>query len=280
MACGLKFRVYLLVTLTVKLLYTGHHHKTFNTMHKIFGLLFLLILCSCTKEQDAVLVLDNAKIYFTNNDFNDFYKSTVYNDTTRKQSTNIITYTLRNPTDKNLLFAFNKEELFPLHSKARVVQGLNFIIKSKNDSILNFSQPIIDPAGNTNNDYSYFEGYLDGKTYDFFKKQERYETLNITGEIDNYINNSVILHSGESRTFKVIVTLPIIIENDFEKHGICPVYYENIMEGYTFQLIYSCNANALKNVLPKYLRDELTENEIEIYNGKLHSNPAVLVLKK
>jgi len=272
MACGLKFRVYLPVTSLVKLLYIALCNKTFNTMHKLFAILTLLCLCSCSKEQDAVIELENSKVYFLN-----ISSQTSYNEVEKDKSTTVLNFTFSNPTHKKLLFIFDKEDLYPFNQLPAGFGDLQYVIKDENDSLVKLSQPMIHYA--TTMDDCFYEG----RVYEHNLKYEKYKAFRISGRtveiVDNYIKNSFVLHPGEKRKFKLVINLPILIESHPKMQN-NPAYYKNLKEGQKFQLVYNCDVKALKDVLPKYLRDELEQNDIEIYNGTLYSNQAVLTLKK
>jgi hypothetical protein len=271
MACGLKFRVYLPVTSLVKLLYIALCNKAFNTMHKLFAFLTLLCLCGCLKEQDAVIELENSKVYFIH-----FSSQTSYSEAEREKSTTVLNFTFSNPTHKKLLFIFDKQNLYPFNQVPDGFGDLQYVIKDKNDSLVKLSQPMIHYA--TTMDDCFYEGRL----YEHNRKYEKYKAFRISGRtveiVDNYIKNSFVLHPGEKRKLKLAINLPILIESHPKMQN-NPAYYKNLREGYTFQLFYKCNANELKGSLPKYLRDELEQNEVEIYDGILYSNTATLVSK-
>jgi hypothetical protein len=273
MACGLKFRVYLPVTSLVKLLYIALCNKTFNTMHKLFALLTLLCLCSCMTEEHAVLKLNNSKVYFADIPPGSDMRS-YSTDSLRNKSVTVISYTLSNPTDEKLLFVINLEDFYPYPASADGRDVLGFIIKDKSGNVVK-DNPSITDYNNTSEDHY----HVNVKQHELELKWRRQALLVSSDAIDNYIDNSIILHPGETKTFRVPLSLPIFLEHDgiLRNHGAISL---NIKECYTFQLFYKCNAKELKEVLPKYLRDELEQNEVEIYDGILYSNTATLVSKK
>jgi hypothetical protein len=273
MACGLKFRVYLPVTSLVKLLYIALCNKTFNTMHKLFALLTLLCLCSSMTEEHAVLKLNNSKVYFADIPPGSDMRS-YSTDSLRNKSVTVISYTLSNPTDEKLLFVINLEDFYPYPASAEGRDVLGVIIKDKSGNVVK-DNPSITDYNNTNEDHY----YVNVKQRELELKLRAQALLGSSDLIDNYINNSIILHPGETKTFRVLVSLPIFLEHDgILRNG--GAAWLNVKEGYTFQLFYKCNAKELKGSLPKYLRDELEQNDIETYNGTLYSKLAELSLKK
>ena len=243
-------------------------------MHKFIAFLLLLSLCSCIKEQDAVLKLNNSKVYFVDMPSGNSDIRSYSNDSLRKKSSTVISYTLSNPTDKKLLFVIDRDDFYPYPTSPDGRNVLGFKIKDKNGNVVKDNPSITDYVNTSEDHY-----HINVELHKVELKRQRQTLLETTNEIDNYINNSVIIYPGETRTFKVIVSLPIFLEHDhILRNG--GAAWLNLKEGYSFQLFYKRNAKELKSILPKYLKDELAENEIEIYNGILYSNPATLVLKK
>jgi len=243
-------------------------------MHKCIALLLLLSLCSCIKEQDAVLKLNNREVYFAGMPSGNTDMRSYSSDSLRDNSVTVISYTLSNPTDKKLLFVINPEDFYPYRASADGRDVLGYTIKDKNGIVIKDNPSVTDYVNNSEDHY-----HINVKLHELELKRKRQYLLGTSELIDNYINNSVVLHPGETKTFKVLVSLPIFLEHDrILRNG--GAAWLNVKEGSTFQLFYKCNAKKLKWSLPKYLRDDLAENEVEIYNGMLYSNPAVLTLKK
>jgi len=252
-----------------------HHHKTFNTMHKFIALLLLLSLCSCIKEQDAVLKLNNKEVYFVDIPLGNTNIRSYANDLLRKKSFNVISYTLSNPTNKKLLFVIDINDFFSYYGEPVSRGILGFTIKDKNSSVVKDS-PSITHFINNNHDRYHDEVVQ----HELELKRQRQSLLGTSESIDNYINKSVVLHPGETKTYKAIVSLPIVLELDPILRNGAAASFNTLKDGYTFQVFYQCRGNKLKESLPNYLKNELAENEIEIFDGTLYSNPAILKLKK
>ncbi|KGO84655.1 hypothetical protein Q765_20360 [Flavobacterium rivuli WB 3.3-2 = DSM 21788] len=244
-------------------------------MHKFIALLLLLSLCSCLKEQDAVLKLNNKEVYFVDTSSQGSDMRSYSTDSLRNKSVTVISYTLSNPTNKKLLFVIDTNDFFPYYGEPVSRGILGFTIKDKNGIIIKHSPSVIDYANNSEDHY-----HVNIKLHEMELKWQKQALLGTSPQIDNYIDNSVVLHPSETKTFKVLVSLPIVLEHDRILRNGGAAAFNNLKEGYTFQVFYKCKAKALKASLPKYLKDELTENEIEIFEGTLYSNPAVLKLKK
>jgi len=243
-------------------------------MHKFIAFLLLLSLCSCLKEQDAVLKLNNREVYFVDISLGDTNMRYYANDLLRKKSFNVISYTLSNPTNKKLLFVIDTNDFFSYYGEPVSRGILGFTINDKNGSIVKDSPSI---THFIDNDDRY---HHEVAQHELELKWQRQALLGTSPQIDNYIDNSVVLHPGETKTYKAILSLPIVLEHDRILRNGSAAAFNDLKEGYTFQVFYKCNAKALKNILPKYLKNELAENEIEIFDGTLYSNPAVLKLKK
>ena len=244
-------------------------------MHKFIALLLLLSLCSCLKEQDAVLKLNNKEVYFVDISSQSSDMRSYSTDSLRNKSVTVISYTLSNPTNKKLLFVIDANDFFSYYGESVSRGILGFTIKDKNGIIIKHSPSVIDYANNSEDHYQ-----VNIKLHEMELKWQKQALLGTSPQIDNYIDNSVVLHPGETKTYKAIVSLPIVLEHDRILLNGSAAAFNDLKEGYTFQVFYKCNAKDLKNILPKYLKDELAENEIEIFDGTLYSNPAVLKLKK
>ncbi len=187
----------------------------------------------------------------------------------RKSATNVITYTIHNPTNKKYVLILDKEYLYPHISEGAMRSGsIGYFIKNK-DSIVKPLPGIIDTFEPPVNDCS---GYV------VQQKAENYMKLGITKDYsfkaDDYLRNAITIFPGESRTFKTVTMLPIVIERDENGGGI--LRYIDLNKGNEFQLVYYCNAKAYKRELPKYILDELKYNNIEIFNGILKSQSVPL----
>lgn len=240
---------------------------------------FLILLAAtfiACKGQDQIpsIKVENPEIYFINKKNSDIYKYLDINE--RENSYNLVSFTISNPTDKKMLFLFDKDELFPSSNTFLSVGTLSFLISKEND-ILPITNTLSTFTEKTN------EGLLDEFFYTDSLKTAKYSKIGVKNEqikiVDNYIKNSIILFPKETRTFKFSLNLPIVREiSGHLSHNV--VSYKNLTEGLAFKLFYSCNAKTLKNNLPKYLIDELEYNQVEIFNGILESNFIPLKLKR
>lgn len=244
-------------------------------MKRYFVLLSLFTLCSCLKNEEAVIKLNNDVVYFADVPLGNSNMRYYASDSVRNKSVTVVSYTLSNPTNKKLLFVIDTKDFFCYYGEPVARGILGFRIKDKNGSIVKDSPSITDFTDSGDDRY-----HAKIILHEQELKWQRQALLGTSPQLDSYIDNSFVLHPGETKTFKAIVSLPIVLETDpVLLHGGAAAFY-NLKDGYTFQVFYQCKAKALKESLPKYLKDELAENEIEIYNGTLYSNPAILKLKK
>ena len=237
----------------------------------ILCLILFYCLISCKETGEVKLELQNKQIYHTDlPKIRGDYES----NTSRQKSQNIITYTLSNTTNKKLLFLFEPQDLSPSAGISPTTQYygyVGFTITDRNDNIKKFYPHL--PMWAETSDLSGCELYQLQKKRDMYAKLE-VETQKVD-IVDRFINHSIVLYPGETRTFKALLKLPIVWETDrsLQKGGL---YYPELEEGDAFKLFYYCKAGELRNSLPKYIQEELTENEIEIFDGKLSANPVKL----
>lgn len=270
-------------------------------MNKIkqIGFLLLLFFFSCSNEnKKPTLELINEEVFFT--DIEDTIDNLNYlNSEQKAKSTNLITFKLSNPTNKKFLFCFNKDEfnfLFYKQLELSPKPDMYFLI---NDSIstLKAYMPFITFDSISFEMLRNSEEFLfETSRYNDSIKRVKYSLLGVDVEnmdipdkyiesyirievIDNYIKNSIILNPKETKTFNILLNLPIIKELNL-KTGERPVYIKEIDINNKFQLLYNSNARYLISVLPEYLLKELEENNIEIFDGTLYSNEISLIKRQ
>ncbi|WP_229665877.1 YdeI/OmpD-associated family protein [Flavobacterium suaedae] len=228
---------------------------------------------SCNnKEEHVTLTVENEYISYVDSSetiqFNN-YK----NDSIRKKATNVITYTINNPTDKKLLFIIDRETVEPMFSETysrSVCPG--FYIRDKNDKLMKPAPGIADNFDIMN--------CTDCRGWVITHRMDDYEKLGITKsysrKVDNYLRNSVTVYPGETKTFKSIIMFPIFLELNTEGFGGGILRYKSLNDANTFQLFYEFHADEYKNVLPKYILEEIENNETEFFDGRLLSNKVPL----
>ncbi|OYQ48662.1 hypothetical protein CHU92_00610 [Flavobacterium cyanobacteriorum] len=241
-------------------------------MSHLKQLLFLPLifsgLSSCKQESNLKLTVQNQYIKFVDSSLvEDTYS--YRNEAARKNATNVITYTIHNPTDKKYVLILDREYLYPHIYEGAIRSGsIGYFIKYK-DSIMKPLPGIIDTLEPPVNDC---------RNCILQQQVEHYIKLGLTKnysfKADEYLRNAVTIFPGESRSFKVITMLPVILERNENGGGI--LRYIHLKDNNDFQLVYYCNASELKKELPKYLIDELKHNHVEIFDGFLKSDPIPL----
>lgn len=238
-------------------------------------ILFVLSIISCEgQEFTPSIQIDNSEVFFVKKDNSEIYSYS--NNLEKSNSYNLISFTITNPTNKKLIFLFDKSELFPSSNIYLAKGTLSFTINNKNE-VLSVTSPLTTFTKDSP------EGLMETFFYNDSLTRVKYSVLGIPNDdillVDNYVKNSFILYPKESRTFKFSINLPIVREiSSLRGHN--PLSYQNLREGQTFKLFYSCNAAALKKILPQYLIEELNRNNTEIFSGIIESNNIPLKLRK
>lgn len=239
---------------------------------RIYITAICLIMIGCAENSELKLEVKNKQLHYVSiEDMQHAYK----NEAERKKAANVVTYVLTNPSNKKVLFFFDKVHLEPgykpVSSKNLYSGYMGFYIWNKENTVKKFSLSAPFWAE---------RGELSGcDLYNIVSKRNTYNALGIEDRnidiVDNFIRNSIILNPGETRTFKVLIHLPIIQERD-PRTETPPMYYQSLEDTDTFQLFYYCMGSKIKKALPKYLLEELKNNEVEIFEGELRSNATKL----
>ncbi|MFP5437077.1 MAG: hypothetical protein ACLGH8_04785 [Bacteroidia bacterium] len=242
-------------------------------LRSLFFILSCLLIVGCSRKAETltITVVNPYMKYVETSETNGIISS--YKDeATRSKATNVVTFSISNPTDKKYLLVINTDSPEPVYSN-----DFNHIRPSIAYRILN----------NKNEMKRYIPGIADNFStdscldcsLDFLTGQmEEYKKLGITKsyspEVYDYLHNAVTIYPGEKRTFKSIVKLPIVLEPTKMGGGI--IRYKNLENTDTFELVYGCKSAHLKAKLPKYILDELEYNKIEIFDGEILSNKVKL----
>lgn len=104
----------------------------------------LLIVTGCSnKDEKVTLTVENEYLSYVDSSETIWFNN-YKNDSIRKKATNLITYTITNPTDKKLLFVFDKEEMYPSSFSEHKYSGfMGFYIKDANGEFLKPSMSMI-----------------------------------------------------------------------------------------------------------------------------------------
>jgi hypothetical protein len=255
---------------------------------KYFIISFLFfILCGCENfnknkiavdfADDLKLELLNEEVYYLNFDsiYNNELKAT-YNDGQREKSINRIDFRITNLSKKNyvLFLDYNSIQEFGGYYKPDsksdlnlVYSKLNFLIESESDNFVNK-----DSNGFNYNDCQIKN--IEQKSKCLFEKygQSKFQLYN---------ENLIVLHPNETRTFRSVISLPILVDDENSLLGEYKTFFLNSKLGYKFRLAISQDKNVLLNqLLEKSQIQEIATNNQEVFDGILISNAVSLKCKE
>lgn len=247
-------------------------------LRSIFIILCLLSFISCSKKNalaDVELTIVNDTLYFydiKNSPFGDNdYKRYDY-ERARDYSYNAVRYSLTNNTDKKLLFFIRDIDLIDIY-------GLETLIKHDKDTLIS-SSPLVNfsiEGDSCRMNYAWEKYIINEKK---LRKLGAKRVTDLSRGYISYLTQSVVLNPGETREFQSIISLPFMVEMDY-RIGQNPFYYElNGRFDYTFSLKYEISKGELIHQLKSSQIEELENNNIEIFDGKLFSNEVKLVGRK
>lgn len=242
-------------------------------LKSLFFVLPCILIAGCNQKVETLqLTVVNQYVKYVDTLQTDEFILSYKDEKARSKATNVVTYTISNPTDRKYLLVFNTDSPEPVYS---------------ND--FNHTRPFIAYRilNSKNKMKSYTPGIADSFSNDvcsdcggdfLLRQMEEYKKLGITKDyspvVYDYLHNAVTIYPGEKRTFKSIVKLPVVLEPGKTGGGI--IRYKNLENTDTFQLVYGCKSAHLKAELPKYILEELDYNKIEIFDGEIRSNKVKL----
>lgn len=234
-------------------------------MYKTLTLLAMLFLSvGCTQKATVPkLTMGTTEVFYTDVPDKDMYPD----EETRTKATTMVQVSLTNPGDKKLVFIIDQEILWPKFWYEKQWLGLmRMEIIDPNNTHVKARMPIHSmPVKEVNqNCTDYTNIYL--KALKKYKKLD-VEMRNVM-DVYNFVNHGIVLLPGETKSFYLEVTLPIIKEYVAECSSMS-IYYDSIPDNSRFRLRYDCDAKALKAALPQYLKEELDRNGYEIFDGEI-----------
>lgn len=240
----------------------------------IFYTALIALLLSCNnKESKLKLNLENKQLYFLASKDSSFYSSNqrhYSNKLQREKSFNLVSYTLTNPTSRSVLLLIKDLNLIDVY-------GLRINVKKENINII-ADRPMSDFGKEVIDSCSFCKSSL------IFKQEaEEFSKLKLLGAKKNihifksFLTQSVILEPYETREFSAVISLPFVRESDPSTLQNNYSYDLRPNNNYTFSLSYEIDKTELLKELTLKQIDELTRNNIEIYDGKLISNEVKLI---
>jgi hypothetical protein len=247
-------------------------------MKTILYLVLFVFLFSCkSNEETLIFKLKNNELqYSVNPDSLNPYKmkyDTIAND--KDLSTNIVRMEIINTTKNKYLFFVNDLVLYEnscininIYEDGKIIEQMNPFIQS----------------ATLPNDFVEYKNYF---FYESIKMEEKGKTLKKMGfkDIDsspynNYFEQSKVVYPNEKTLLFYTLTIPYLEEDNLS--GLySPKFYDFKKEKkYEFSITYELKKN-IENKLPQEIIDNLKENNIKIFYGKVESNkiPIINVFK-
>jgi hypothetical protein len=229
---------------------------------------FLFQADSIRSTNKIQITLKNKEIYFIENDPND----QIYNDSIeREKSFNVVEVEFKNKgQEKMLLFINPEKDSFNsgYYYDYKYYFGYSCFIETSDNT-----KPKTMSALTT------FSKYPEG--LDNIEKQKsgikimKYKKLNLSKKesivFEMFEKYAFYLDPNETKTIYFHISLPIVDEiNDKILQN--PFRFTNLQEGWKFAFMYEANSKKIYEDLPDFVKEELRNNKIEIFDGKIVSN--------
>lgn len=246
-------------------------------------LVYMSVLCilifSCKNENNEVkLEILNRKLYFNDKYVNNHSSNQSYkNNDDKEKATNILNWKLTNLSDENYLFIIDEDDFF--EDPFLGYDYYHIEITDKNNKKRNGGGSDILWSEDNSDNGSMFNclSYNDSiRKLNYKLKGGKLKDYEMQSD---YIKNSFILHPNESKTFKSIISLPILKEVS-SKTFASQIVVNSISEGDRFNIVYEWDSIKIKESLQGYQIQELKVNNVKIYNGILRSNKVILKSRK
>lgn len=236
--------------------------------------LMIIFVAACGKESSGKLSLT------VNNNYIAYVDSTAVvgvctykNEDAKNKATNVVTYTLHNTTDRRYVLILDREYLYPHIGENSIRSGsIGYFIRDDAGNITAAFPGVIDVFHEREPDCC--DCILKDRVDNFLRLRI---SKDYSVKADEYLRYAVTIYPGESRTFKTVTMLPVVLERNKNGGGI--LRYHSLSENETFELVYHCNAKEFSKELPEYLQKELKHNDVEIFDGTLVSNKIPLKVK-
>lgn len=248
-------------------------------------LLSLLIFFNCTsKKSEVKLELLNDEVHYVNLDsltLNNVRGDYLENE--KKLAKNIITFKITNNTDKKYLFTINPNNLINFSFNSIGVKSKNELKDNSSGFIYfdlkdNKGKAIFSKVGsNYKPKMGQEKALMLLKNKNLIRKVEEKKFNELGNKVDyiiynNFIDKSFVLSSGDSKTIKILLYLPIITETNNELDNFFEILYLDKLKKYSFKLLFFNDKSVVEGLLQDYQKKELKENGVEIFHGKLVSN--------
>jgi hypothetical protein len=240
--------------------------------------LCLIILITCFKfdsfqtQKQLEIDLVNKEVYFIDLD-SEIYQ--YQNEKQRELASNLIELKLKNVSGKKMLLFINPNEIifttdgFYTDIEKYLHHGFLIGYEGKNKRVTTVLTSFS----------TYLEGLEFKEDHEYNLRQMKYKSMGLAESEKTaytlYEQFSLVLGINETKTFYFALHLPIIEESNPNLLQ-NPVRYDKLEESFDFKFVYKASADSIYKHLPNFVKEELKENEVEIFNGTVYSNSVKL----
>jgi hypothetical protein len=233
---------------------------------------FFIQDCSTKNTNGIEITLKNKEIYFIENNPED----QIYNDSIdRENAFNVVEVEFKNKGhEKMLLFINPEKDSFNsgYYNDYKYYFGYSCFIETSDNT-----KPKTMSALTTFSKYP--EGLDNIENHKSNIRKKKYKKLNLSEKesiaFEMFERHAFYLGVNETKTVYFHISLPIVDEiNDRILQN--PFRFTNLKEGWDFKFMYEANSKNIYNDLPEFVKEELRNNQIEIFDGKIVSNAVKL----
>ncbi len=249
-------------------------------MKKIL-LIAIVILCSCSNKPDLELKILNSEVLCLSNiNVDSIYENLNYSNKIYSQSRNIISYTIKNNSNKKYLIVANDEYIetdgnYILKDNLYEDGYVFFDFGTGRFSFNIYKGDSLTPKGITRlfrglhrtNNYDDYEVYTSKYIVDTmsFNRNLLLKKSNIKTFIP------FVIYPSEVKRFRTIVHLPLKHSNYFSS-GVSYSIIDDTTKNYTAGISILNNSEKIKEYLTEDQKKEIEENGYTIFDGVLESN--------
>jgi hypothetical protein len=265
--------------LTIKFNTIQHSLIIFNVniMKIIYSIiaLYLVISCKTSKEKIVLEVKNNELHYCINEDSLDYYNAKKYfpNKKEKEKSTNLVKLSIKNATSKNYLFLVGDFELvdntclemnvYEDGKKTGVVRSYPQYEFETRDEVIAWETCLKYESANRH-------------AKDNLLSREGFNTKGYKYAVFDFPNQNIVIHANESRLLYYSLKLPYVTEKNIYGLFSPKSFFFKKGSKYEFSITYKMEKGLEEN-LPKEVIDNLKENNIEIFHGKIESNKIPII---
>jgi hypothetical protein len=241
----------------------------------ILILLFWILKADTNIDSDKIsglkITMKNSNVFFVDINTEDL----MYLDTLKKKkSFNLIELDFKNVSKKKMMLFLDPSTILFFKEKYLFNEQYlvhNFLI-TKDDEMIRVNNILVSFT-------DYPKGLDNIEHFNKKRKEEKYKYMGLSNKecniYDLYENHSLVLDINETRTFFFALHLPIVkeINSDIQQN---PLLFDNLEEDLDFKFYYHSLGQDIYDDLPRFVKDELNRNNIEIFDGTVYSNSVKL----